>query len=125
MRFLLALVVLAAVGCSGPTEHVDPAAQSVGQHSPSAPNAWRHSLDAPAAVADRGMVVSDAPLATRAGIEVLRKGGTAVDAAVATAFALAVVLPSAGKIGGGVFAVLHVDGRTAALDFCRRGKEGD
>ena len=63
------------------------------------------------------MVVSDAPIASRVGVNVLRSGGSAVDAAVATAFALAVVLPSAGNIGGGGFAVLNVNGQTAALDF--------
>ena len=63
------------------------------------------------------MVVSDAPLATRVGAEVLRSGGSAVDAAVATAFALAVVWPTAGNIAGGGFALLNVGGESAALDF--------
>ena len=63
------------------------------------------------------MVVADAPLASRVGATVLRRGGSAVDAAVATAFALAVTLPSAGNLGGGGFAVVSVNGQTAALDF--------
>lgn len=63
------------------------------------------------------MVVTDQSLATEAGLAVLRDGGNAVDAAVATAFALAVVLPSAGNIGGGGFLVAHVDGQSHALDF--------
>jgi gamma-glutamyltranspeptidase/glutathione hydrolase len=64
------------------------------------------------------MLVSDAPLATDVGVDVLRSGGNAVDAAVATAFALAVVYPEAGNIGGGGFMVAQMaDGRTAALDF--------
>ncbi len=63
------------------------------------------------------MVVTDAPLATRVGVDVLRDGGNAVDASVAIAFALAVVLPSAGNLGGGGFLVTHVDGQDYALDF--------
>jgi len=82
------------------------------------PAAWPHPLAAPAASAARGMVTSDAPLATEVGVEILRKGGNAVDAAVATAFALAVVYPEAGNIGGGGFMVLRkANGETAALDF--------
>jgi len=56
--------------------------------------------------------------ATRVGIEVLQQGGNAVDAAIAVGFALAVVHPSAGNIGGGGFAVVRMaNGETAALDF--------
>ena len=70
------------------------------------------------AVADDGMVVTAHVLASRVGDEILRKGGNAVDAAVATGFALAVVYPTAGNVGGGGFMVIRFpDGRTTAFDF--------
>jgi gamma-glutamyltranspeptidase/glutathione hydrolase len=73
----------------------------------------------PAAVRSRGaMVVSDEPLANEAGLEILRHGGNAVDAAVAVAFALAVVEPQAGNIGGGGFMLLRMaDGRSSFIDY--------
>jgi len=65
-----------------------------------------------------GMVVSEHHLASRVGAEVLAAGGNAVDAAIATGFALAVTHPSAGNIGGGGFMVIRFpDGTTSALDF--------
>ncbi len=69
--------------------------------------------------AERGMVASQEASATRVGLEVLRNGGNAVDAAVAVAFALAVTLPSAGNLGGGGFMLVHdaASGETAAIDY--------
>lgn len=64
------------------------------------------------------MVVSAHPLATEVGVATLRKGGNAIDAAVATQFALAVVYPSAGNIGGGGFMVVRMNnGTTSTLDY--------
>lgn len=68
--------------------------------------------------ADSGMVVSSHYLASDAGLEVLRNGGNAIDAAIATAFVLAVTLPSAGNIGGGGFLVYHgADGYVTTFNF--------
>ena len=78
--------------------------------------AWSASV-APV-VSDRGMVVTAQHLATEVGADVLRRGGNAVDAAVAVGYALAVVYPAAGNLGGGGFMTLHLaDGRETFIDF--------
>jgi gamma-glutamyltranspeptidase/glutathione hydrolase len=68
--------------------------------------------------ASHGMVVSASAIASQAGRDVLAAGGNAVDAAVATGFALAVTYPTAGNIGGGGFMVIRMpDGRATTIDF--------
>ncbi|HEX8187702.1 MAG TPA: gamma-glutamyltransferase [Pyrinomonadaceae bacterium] len=68
--------------------------------------------------ARRGMVVSTDRLASQAGVDVLKRGGNAVDAAIAVAFALTVTYPAAGNIGGGGFMMIRLrDGRTTAIDY--------
>ena len=76
------------------------------------------SLENRGKIADQAMVVSAHPLASKAGREVMQKGGNAVDAAIATQLALAVVYPGAGNIGGGGFMVSRMaNGETATLDY--------
>ena len=75
------------------------------------------SRSATVATADSAMVVSASPFATQAGLDVLRAGGNAVDAAVAVAMTLAVTYPAAGNIGGGGFMLARIDGKNVALDF--------
>lgn len=70
-------------------------------------------------LAERGMVVSQEEKASRIGVEILKRGGNAVDAAIATGFALAVTLPRAGNIGGGGFMMIHLarQKKSVAIDY--------
>ena len=119
MRKILALVIAtAAVGCGG----VAPAAAPAPTRGPAVigraviPATW--TLHSRPATAPHAMVVSAHPLATQAGVEILKQGGNAIDAAVAVAFALEVVLPDAGNIGGGGFIVHRTaGGEVTALDY--------
>ncbi|HEV7767446.1 MAG TPA: gamma-glutamyltransferase [Thermoanaerobaculia bacterium] len=71
--------------------------------------------------ARRGMVASTSEIASRVGVEVMQKGGNAVDAAVAVGFALAVTWPYAGNLGGGGFMLVRTaDGKSEAIDYRER-----
>src|SRR5438105_2037278 len=70
-------------------------------------------------ISKKGAVVSAHPLASKIGVEIMKQGGNAIDAAIATQLALAVVYPNAGNLGGGGFMVARLSsGETVALD-CR------
>lgn len=86
-----------------------------------APSGALHAASPQPAKGGHGMVVTAQHLASEAGVEVLKKGGNAVDAAVAVGYALAVVYPNAGNIGGGGFMTIRFkDGKSTFLDFRER-----
>jgi gamma-glutamyltranspeptidase/glutathione hydrolase len=96
---------------------------ALAQTAPAAPQASWPIISAAArvhpALAPNGMVASQEARATRVGVEILKRGGNAVDAAVAVGFALAVTLPRAGNLGGGGFMLVHLAERneTVAIDY--------
>lgn len=77
-----------------------------------------HAASQAPVAAENGMVVTAQHLATRVGVDVLKRGGNAIDSAVAVGYALAVVYPAAGNLGGGGFMTMQLeDGRKTFLDF--------
>ena len=109
------LAALAAVLCNPAFSAAQTSAQAPAKNViPSVPS----YLDDQPVRAAHGMVVSVHHLASDAGLDILRAGGNAVDAAVATGFALAVVHPAAGNLGGGGFMLLRThDGHATFIDY--------
>jgi len=90
-----------------------------GRHAGSLmPAGWRYASPPAPVVGQQAMVVTEHPLSSEVGAEILRRGGNAIDAAVAVGFAQAVVNPRAGNIGGGGFLVYRrANGEAYALDY--------
>ena len=83
-------------------------------------NSFKPTSDKKCSTAKNGMVSSAFPDATKAGVEMLKKGGNAVDAACATALAIGVCEPQASGLGGQSMAIIHIDGKTLAVDGSSR-----
>src|SRR3989442_6504397 len=118
--FLLVATLTLSCGVSrapeNPAPELLPAHTVVIRGTATIPPRW--TLRPNPATGQDAMVVSAHPLATQAGVEILKQGGNAIDAAVAVAFALEVVLPDAGNIGGGGFIVHRsAGGEVTALDY--------
>lgn len=99
-KTLLPLIIVIILGCAEPSSTSRSIQPTIG------------------VLGDSAMIVTAHPLATSVGYSILKAGGNAIDAAIATQFALAVVYPRAGNIGGGGFALLRLaDGSVNSLDF--------
>ena len=122
-RLLGFVLLLTACGGTAATTHPAPvstraAKPAVIVGTPVLPSTWRLTGRATPVTGHQAMVVTGHPLATDVGETILRRGGNAIDAAVAVAFALTAVLPEAGNIGGGGFIVYRDSGgRVATLDY--------
>ncbi|MDV5389889.1 gamma-glutamyltransferase [Shewanella xiamenensis] len=106
-RPLILAIAMALPLLSSPTLHAEE------------PSIFSQMATAQPVWAKHGMVASQETLASRTGVDILKQGGNAVDAAVAVAFSLAVTLPRAGNIGGGGFMLVHLakENKTIAIDY--------
>lgn len=119
MKLRYSLILLAG-SLSGISYAQKPVQESTGfyQFLSDDPNQKPFFSDRKGVFARNGMVASAHPVASQVGVDILKAGGNAVDAAVAVQFALAVVHPSAGNIGGGGFLVLRdKEGKSYSIDF--------
>src|SRR5215475_6491747 len=103
-RIFLCLSLVGGQALAQSPRTSNPSSRAAPAKTEAAPKSEERSSNTPAAIvpahATHGMVVAQEPIAAKVGVDILRKGGNAVDAAVAVAFALAVTYPCAGNIGG-------------------------
>ncbi|HKT41824.1 MAG TPA: gamma-glutamyltransferase, partial [Rhodanobacteraceae bacterium] len=108
-------IAIAALGTAAVARDTRPAAPDF-SHAPAATQAML--AKAKPVVEKHAMVVSDQHYATEAGVQILKEGGNAIDAAVAVGYALAVTQPCCGNIGGGGFMTIHLaNGQNLFLNF--------
>jgi gamma-glutamyltranspeptidase / glutathione hydrolase len=105
-------LLAAALGCYAAGPAIPPRVAAM------FPAGWRFRAGEPAVFAKHAMVVSNSDIASQVGADIMRRGGNAVDAAVAVGFAMTVTYPVAGNIGGGGFMVIRLaSGESVALDY--------
>ena len=125
-RLALAAAALAVCVAGASAQKMQGRASQPADTAAIAPSSMAAPARAQTATARNGMVVTQERHATRIGVEVLERGGNAVDAAVAVGFALAVTMPRAGNLGGGGFMLVHMADKneTVAIDYRETAPRG-